>query len=52
MQATLVKEAEANSMAVDAEPETESILSVTETGDIVEEPNTDTSKESGEQAES
>ena len=52
VQATLVKEAEANSMAVDAEPETESILSVTETGDIVEEPNTDTSKESGEQAES
>ncbi len=52
VQATLVKEAEANIMAVDAEPETESILSVTETGDIVEEPNTDTSKESGEQAES
>ena len=52
VQATLVKEAEANSMAADAEPETESILSVTETGDIVEEPNTDTSKESGEQAES
>jgi segregation and condensation protein B len=52
VQATLVKEAEANIMAVDAEPETESILSVTETGDIVEEPNTNTSKESGEQAES
>lgn len=52
VQATLVKEAEANSMAADAEPETESILSVTETGEIVEEPNTDTSKESGEQAES
>ncbi|HNG62702.1 MAG TPA: SMC-Scp complex subunit ScpB [Ferruginibacter sp.] len=52
VQATLVKEAEANIMAVDAEPETESILSVTETGEIVEEPNTDTSKESGEQAES
>lgn len=52
VQATLVKEAEANITAVDAEPETESILSVTETGDIVEEPNTDTSKESGEQAES
>ena len=52
VQATLVKEAEANIMAVDAEPETESILSVTETGEIVEEPNADTSKESGEQAES
>ena len=46
VQATLVKEAEANIMAVDAEPETESILSFTETGDIVEEPNTNTSKES------
>lgn len=52
VQATLVKEAEANIMAVDAEPETESMLSVTETGEIVEEPNADTSKESGEQAES
>ncbi|HQR00356.1 MAG TPA: SMC-Scp complex subunit ScpB [Ferruginibacter sp.] len=52
VQATLVKEAEANAIAAEAEPETESMLSVTETGEIVEEPNADTSKESGEQAES
>ena len=52
VQATLVKEAEANAIAAEAEPETESMLSVTETGEIVEEPNADTNKESGEQAES
>ncbi|MBL7694990.1 MAG: SMC-Scp complex subunit ScpB [Ferruginibacter sp.] len=51
VQATLVKEAEANAIAAEAEPETESMLSVTETGEIVEEPNADTNKESGEQAE-